>query len=171
MTQKRFKVGISACLLGLKYRYDGTSKFNQEIVDALREVVDFIPVCPEVECGLGIPRPPMRLELGPDAKPRLKVIESGEDKTDELRNWAEFKIEQLCERDIAAFIFKSKSPSCALRSAQLFKDGELVRSDAQGLFTEMLRARLQTMPAAEETEVNSFLKQLGVRPASAGPLA
>ena len=163
MPKKRFKVGISACLLGLKYRYDGTSKFNQEIVDALREVVDFIPVCPEVECGMGIPRLPLRLELADDGKPRLKVVESGEDKTDSMRDWAEVKIEQLCERDIAAFIFKSKSPSCALRSAQLFKDGELVRADAQGLFTEMLRARLRTMPAAEETEVNSFLRQLGIQ--------
>jgi len=163
MKGKRFKVGISACLLGLKYRYDGTSKFNQEIVDALKDVVDFIPVCPEVECGLAVPRPTMRLEQDASGKTRLKVIGGGEDKTDALRDWAEFKIEQLCERDIAAFIFKAKSPSCALRSAQLFnKNGELVRADAQGLFTEMLRARLMTMPCAEETEVNAFMRQLGV---------
>ena len=56
------KVAVSACLIGLKYRYDGTSKMNMDFINALKDKVDFIPVCPEVECGLSIPRPPMRLE-------------------------------------------------------------------------------------------------------------
>ena len=59
---KKIRIAVSACLIGLKYRYDGTSRMNMDIVNTLKDRVDFIPVCPEVECGLSTPRPPMRLE-------------------------------------------------------------------------------------------------------------
>ena len=148
----RLKVGISACLLGLKYRYDGESKFAKELVEALREHVDFIPVCPEVECGLGTPREPMHLEIDASGRLQLKTLDGTKDFTEKMLEWAECKLEILRERDIAAFIFKAKSPSCALRSAKVVRDGKEVKLDAQGLFTSFLRARFRTMPVFEETD-------------------
>lgn len=161
MPKGRLKVGISACLLGLKYRYDGGSKFAQGLVEALKDQVDFIPVCPEVECGLGVPRPPMRLELTPDGHLRLKTIDGGKDVTEVMLEWAECKLEILRERDIAAFIMKSKSPSCAVRSATVIRedDGREVKLDAQGLFTMFLRSKFRTMPLFEETASIDEIKE------------
>ncbi len=67
---KKFKIGVSACLLGERVRYDGGHKLDRLLIDALGEDVTYVPVCPEVECGLGVPREAMRLEGDPDA-PRL----------------------------------------------------------------------------------------------------
>jgi uncharacterized protein YbbK (DUF523 family) len=149
--RKRLKVAISACLLGLKYRYDGSSKFAKELVEALKDHVDFIPVCPEVECGLGVPREPIRLTVCPDERVRLMNFDGTKDHSEAMLDWAACKIESLIERDVAAYVFKAKSPSCALKSAKLFKDGVEFKDGAPGFFTALLRARLRTMPVFEET--------------------
>lgn len=107
---KKLKIGISACLIGLKFRYNGESKFSQTIIDRLGSKVDFIPVCPEVECGLTIPRPPMHLEASPRGT-RLKVTENSADETMRMTNWAENKLDQLERMGISGFLFKSKSPA------------------------------------------------------------
>mgnify|MGYP001767459317 CR=1 FL=1 len=151
LREKRLKVGISACLLGMKYRYDGSSKFAKELVDALKEHVDFVPVCPETECGLGIPREPMHLELDAGGRLHLKCVDGSQELTSQMREWAECKLEILRALDIAAFILKARSPSCALRSALVVRDGRDVKRDAQGLFTCFLRSRFRTMPMFEET--------------------
>ena len=91
---KKPKIAISACLIGLKYRYDGSSKMDMSIVNALKDKVDFIPVCPEVECGLEIPRPPMHLEASPKGT-RLKVTETGEDVTEMMTEWGLGKLDKL----------------------------------------------------------------------------
>ena len=108
---KKIRIAVSACLIGLKYRYDGTSRMNMDIVNTLKDRVDFIPVCPEVECGLSTPRPPMRLETSASGT-RIRVIETGEDVTDAMLDWAQNKLDKLERLKIDAYIFKSKSPSC-----------------------------------------------------------
>lgn len=160
---KKLKVGVSACLIGLKYRYDGSSKFAKELVEALDGRVDFIPVCPEVECGMATPRPPMRLEVSSKGE-RLKVIGTGEDKTAEMESWAEGKLEQLERRDVAAFILKSKSPSCALCSAQVFRpDGKVIKEGAKGLFTRLLARRFPGTSIIEDSEpLPDILKKLNL---------
>ena len=102
MPLKKLKIGVSACLLGMKYRYDGTDKLDRRIVERLLNKVDFVPVCPEVECGLAIPRPSMRLERGQGGT-RLKVIATGEDETRRMEEWAGVKIEQLLRRGVGEF--------------------------------------------------------------------
>ena len=106
---KKPKIAISACLIGLKYRYGGTSKMDASIIQALKDKVDFIPVCPEVECGLEIPRPPMHLEASPRGT-RLKITETGEDVTETMTEWGLGKLDKLERLKIDAYIFKSKSP-------------------------------------------------------------
>ena len=149
--KKRLKVGISACLMGLKYRYDGSSKYAKELVEELSRHVDLIPVCPETECGMSVPREPVHLELDFDGRLHLKANESGKEFTQEMMDWAQGKIEILRERDIAAFILKARSPSCALRSAVVTRNSKEVKLDAQGFFTYLLRSRFKTMPLFEET--------------------
>lgn len=157
----RLKVGISACLLGLKYRYDGSSKFAKELVEQLRGEVDFIPVCPEMEAGLGVPREPVRLTLDPSGRVHLKTLDGSKDFTGAMLEWAECKLEIMKGRDVAAFILKSKSPSCALRSATVVReeDGREAKLDSQGLFVMLLRSRFRTMPLFEETEPIEAIKR------------
>ena len=64
------RIGISTCLLGENVRYDGGHNRDRFITDTLGRYVQWVPVCPEVECGMGIPRETLRLVGSPDS-PRL----------------------------------------------------------------------------------------------------
>lgn len=162
MPLKKLKIGVSACLLGMRFRYDGKCKLDQRVVDMLLDKVDFIPVCPEVECGLPIPRPKMHLEHSSGGT-RLKVTEDGRDLTLTMEQWAEGKLDQIERRDFAAFLCKSKSPSCALKSAELLDSrGQLIRHDAAGIFVKLLKRRFPKMLIAEETELKDFVKHLNL---------
>lgn len=160
---KKLKIGISACLIGLKFRYNGESKFSQTIIDRLGSKVDFIPVCPEVECGLTIPRPPMHLEASP-RRTRLKVTENSADETMRMTNWAENKLDQLERMGISGFLFKSKSPSCALASAKLMLPGgkRTITEAEDGIFAAMLKRRFPKMIIGEEKDLDEFMRSLGI---------
>ena len=58
----KIKLGISSCLLGNNVRYDGGHEFDHILCSTLGKDIEYVPVCPEVECGLGIPREVMHLE-------------------------------------------------------------------------------------------------------------
>jgi uncharacterized protein YbbK (DUF523 family) len=91
---EKIKLGISSCLLGRKVRYDGGHKLDHFLLDTLGKFVEWVPVCPEVESGLTVPREAMRLVGSPDA-PRLVTIRTGEDQTSRLTRWAEGKLPEL----------------------------------------------------------------------------
>ncbi len=92
---EKIRLGVSACLLGDEVRYDGGHKRDAFLVDTLGAFVEWVPVCPEVEIGLGVPRPPIRL-VGDDANaPRLVVERSGEDLTGRLQRWAAGRVEEI----------------------------------------------------------------------------
>src|SRR5512136_687892 len=105
------KIGVSACLLGEKVRYDGGHKHDRCITDTLGRVFSLIPVCPEVECGLPVPREVMRLEGAP-AHPRLVTVESRLDLTERLLAFCREKMAELEGEALSGFILKSRSPSC-----------------------------------------------------------
>ncbi len=160
---KKLKIGISACLIGLKFRYDGASRFSQTIIDRLGGRVDFIPVCPEVECGLSIPRPKMHMELSSRGT-RLKVTETDEDETMRMTQWAENKLEQLEKIGISGFIFQARSPSCGLADTKLFAPGgkRLISESENGIFTAMLKKRFPHLVIGEEKDLENFCRSLGI---------
>ena len=84
---EKIKIGISSCLLGNPVRYDGGHKLDRFLRDTLGQYVEYVPVCPEAECGMGIPREAMRLEGDPEA-PRLMTRSTRVDKTDMMMRWA-----------------------------------------------------------------------------------
>ena len=112
-TEFRIQIGISACLLGKSVRYDGGHKLDRFLTATLGQYVEYVPVCPEVECGMPIPRESMRLQGDPDS-PRLVTGATKFDRTDQMIRWAEKRIAELEEESLAGFIFKSNSPSCGL---------------------------------------------------------
>ena len=118
MTAK-IKIGISSCLLGNAVRYDGGHKHDHFLADTLGRHVDWVPVCPEASCGLGIPREIMSLE-GDPASPRIRTVWTGVDHTPLLQKWIKGELAVLADIGISSFVFKARSPSCGVREAKVF---------------------------------------------------
>lgn len=166
MTGEKLKIGISACLLGIKCRYDGGDKSCPLICELLKDRVQFVPACPEFDCGFGAPRPPMRLEASPHGA-RIRVIGSGEDKTAELTKWIQAEVKLMAKADIAGFIFKAKSPTCGLREVELFSpSGRLLGKRARGLFAAAMLRRFPGLTVADETGFPAAAEKLTRQSAS-----
>lgn len=112
----KIRLGISSCLLGNSCRYDGAHKLDRHLKDAFGKFVDWIPVCPEVECGLSVPREAMYL-VGASESSRLVTKNSNIDYTEKMLKWAKEKFEQLEREKLCGFVFKNNSPSCGLYRA------------------------------------------------------
>lgn len=145
----KIKIGVSSCLLGNNVRYDGGHKLDLNLRDTLGKVVEWVPVCPEVEAGLTVPREPMQL-VGDALTPRLKTLETKEDRTDDLERLIDSKLKQLKEQGISGFVFKARSPSCAVHDAPLSSlSGEIVGARA-GLFAEAVIRSFPLLPVEDE---------------------
>src|SRR2546422_9201339 len=107
-------VGISQCLLGDNVRYDGGHKLDSVLIETLGRHVEWVPVCPEVEVGLGTPREPMQL-VGDRHAPRLVTINTGVDLTATVNILAQQRVRELEALNLSGFGFKSASPSCGIR--------------------------------------------------------
>src|SRR5438093_12879414 len=105
------RVGISQCLLGDNVRYDGGHKRDSVLIEALGRYVEWVPVCPEVEVGLGTPREAMRL-VGERQAPRLVTITSGIDRTDAMNRFARQRVRELEALNHSGFVLTHASPSC-----------------------------------------------------------
>ncbi len=147
------RVGVSACLLGEQVRYDGGHKHDPYITDTLGAYFTFVPVCPEVECGLPVPREAMRLE-GDPGSPRLITCQTRVDRTEQLLAYCSEKIKELESKDICGFIFKERSPSCGLAAVPLHDSGTS-EMFAAGLFANEVVRRFPLMPLEEAERLNN----------------
>ena len=150
----RVRLGISACLLGQEVRYNGGHKRDAFLTDVLGRYVDWVDVCPEVEIGLGTPRPSMRLVRigwGEEAQVRLVTPETGADHTEAMQTWAARRVEELAQLDLDGYILKRGSPSCGLERVDLHsEEGGAPSQEARGLFAEALLRRLPDLPVEDE---------------------
>jgi uncharacterized protein YbgA (DUF1722 family)/uncharacterized protein YbbK (DUF523 family) len=146
---QKIKLVISSCLLGEKVRYDGGLKPDHYLINTLGRHVEWTSVCPEVGCGLSVPREAMRLEGTPEA-PRLVTRKTGIDYTAQVQKWASQEIRELKKSDLSGFIFKSKSPSCGISGLKVYGDaGEPVRRGT-GIFSKMFMECFPLMPVGDE---------------------
>lgn len=143
------KLGVSTCLLGESVRYDGGHKHDHFLTDTLGQYVDYIPVCPEVECGLPVPREAMRL-VGDPESPRLVTIRTGADLTDQMVKWADGRLAELAEEDLCGFIFKSRSPSSGMERVKVYNDRGMPVKNGRGIFAGMFMDRFPLIPTEEE---------------------
>ncbi len=146
---EKIKLGISSCLLGEKVRFDGGHQWDRFLTDTLGKYVDFVPVCPEVESGLGVPREPMRL-VGEVARPRLVTVRTGIDHTERLVNWARQKVQELAALDLCGFIFKSKSPSSGMERVKVYNDQGVPAPGGVGIFARIFMERFPMLPVEDE---------------------
>lgn len=146
-------VGVSQCLLGDAVRYDGKSKANQIILEQLTAVFNLVAVCPEVEAGLPIPRPPVQL-TGSIQNPKLTGRDDPSiDVTDIMQRYCQTKPAEL--KHLAGFIFKSRSPSCGLNSTPVFIDGKCVTETSRGIFAKRLCANYPDLVVIEDIELEN----------------
>ncbi len=145
---KRIKLGISACLLGEKVRYDGGHKLGRHLKETLGRSVDYVPVCPEAEAGFGIPREPMQL-MGNPASPRLVTLNTQIDHTGKLLAWSREKLDELEKEGLCGFIFKSRSPSCGVGTADVIGVDGVSRAGS-GIFAAAFMDRFPMTPVADE---------------------
>ena len=99
------RIGVSSCLLGEEVRFDGQHKRDTFLADQLARFVTFVPLCPEVEIGLGVPRETIRLERR-GAEVRLVAPRSGRDLTEQMRSWAERRVRTIAKEDLDGYVLK-----------------------------------------------------------------
>ena len=136
------KVGISRCLIGDAVRYDGGHKRHDTILAAFGDLVEWVPVCPEVEAGMSTPREAIDLVPGRDGQ-RLIGVVSGVDWTAPMRAFAAARTRQLATAGLSGYILKSGSPSCGL--------------EGPGLFARALLAAFPGLPIEDEQRLQDHL--------------
>ncbi|MDD3981999.1 MAG: DUF523 domain-containing protein, partial [Spirochaetales bacterium] len=145
---EKIKLGVSACLLGQEVRYDGGHKHDRYITDTLGPFFDFVPVCPEVECGLPIPREAMRL-VGDPANPRLVTNKTGIDHTQRMLDYAKNRLDALARDELCGFIFKKDSPSSGLHRVKVYGENGIPGKSGKGLFAAAFVTRFPLVPVEE----------------------
>ncbi len=145
----KIKIGISPCLLGEKVRYDAGHQLDRYVTDTLGHYFEWVPVCPEVEYGLPVPREPMRLVGDPDS-PRLITIRTGIDHTDGMLKWAEKKLKELEKEELCGFIFKSKSPSSGIGGVKVYTPSGMPSQRGIGLFGRAFMNKFPVIPVIDD---------------------
>jgi uncharacterized protein YbgA (DUF1722 family)/uncharacterized protein YbbK (DUF523 family) len=147
--EMKIRLGISACLLGEEVRYDGGHKLDRFLTDTLGKYVEYVPVCPEVEAGFGVPREAMRLEGDPNA-PRLVTRRTKRDLTEPMRAWAKKRVLKLEVQDLCGFIFKSRSPSSGMERIPVYNEKGMPVKKGVGLFARTFMDHFPLLPVEDE---------------------
>lgn len=147
--EERIKLGISTCLLGEHVRYDGGHKLDHFLTDTLGQYVDYLPVCPEVECGLPIPRESMHLEGNPE-QPRLVTSRTHKDMTEQMVTWVKVRLVELEKEDLCGFIFKSNSPSSGMERVPIINKKGMPDKKGVGIFAKFFMGHFPLIPVEEE---------------------
>jgi uncharacterized protein YbgA (DUF1722 family)/uncharacterized protein YbbK (DUF523 family) len=147
--ERRVRIGISSCLLGEKVRYDGGHKLDRFLVDTLGRYVEYVPVCPEVECGLPVPRESMHL-AGEPQNPRLVTTKTGVDLTERMAGWAAKRVKELESENLSGFIFKSGSPSSGMERVKVFDGQGRLSGRGAGMFAAAFMKHFPLIPAEDD---------------------
>jgi len=144
----KIRLGISSCLLGQKVRFDGNHKHDSFLTGTLGQFFEWVPVCPEVAIGLGIPRPPIRL-VGSLASPRaVGVKDASIDVTDKLAAYGKRQAHAL--ENLSGYVFKSKSPSCGMERVKVYRAVGAPAANGRGIYADAFLSAQPWLPAEEE---------------------
>lgn len=161
--RERPRIGVSACLLGENVRFDG-GHCHSDFVDALKASSELVPVCPEIELGLGAPRPSLRLLRRKDNSLSLVSPATERDLTFDMQRLARRRVAELGPLD--GFVVKKGSPSCGLERVRVY--GETVTRDGRGLFTAILMSERPLLPVEDDGRLHDdvlrerFVLRVGV---------
>ena len=148
-------IAISSCLLGEHVRYDGTDKKHSVLSQIPKELIQFIPICPEVAIGMGIPRPPIQLVDTKEGIQALQIDNPNNNFTEALQTYGKTMSNEL--DNIFGYIFKARSPSCGINSTPVFINGAEHRKDT-GLFAAQIIQTLPDLPVTEEATLTTLVQ-------------
>lgn len=151
----KIRMGVSSCLMGNPVRYDGGHKLDLFLRDTLGAFVDYVPVCPELECGLGVPREAMRLEGDPDA-PRLMTCRTRKDHTRMMLDWAQKRVRELEAENLCGFIFKSESPSSGMERVKVYDAAGAAVQAGVGIFARIFMEHFPLLPVEDERRLHDL---------------
>ena len=149
MQESPIRIGISSCLLGQKVRFDAGHKRDRYVTDTLADYFEWVPVCPEVELGLGTPRETIHLiQIGDDV--RLRTAKTEVDLTQRMRTYAKKRVARLADDDLDGYILKKDSPSCGMERVKIHQPKGSPKRKGQGLFAQVLLEQFPNLPVEEE---------------------
>lgn len=146
---EKIRLGISTCLLGENVRFDGGHKLDRYLKDTLGQFVEYVPVCPEVECGFGVPRESFRL-VGDPENPRLVTTRTNQDHTERMAEWAKRRVGELEKEDLCGYIFKGGSPSSGMERVKVYDRNGVPSKVGVGLFARIFMNHFTLLPVEEE---------------------
>lgn len=149
------RLGVSQCLLGDKVRYDGGHARNNFVSSTLEPWVEFVPVCPEVESGMPIPRPTIRL-VNLEENIHLISPSTNEDFTDTMNSYSKERIDKLKKNELDGFILKKSSPSCGMARIKVYREGKVYKKNGVGVFANNLMSQWPNLPVEEEGRLNDL---------------
>lgn len=145
------RIGVSACLLGERVRWNGGHEEAPLLTKTLAPFVQWVPVCPEVEAGLGVPRPTVRLHQGDG----LRLVESEDGSRDHTGAMQRASAAWLAAApELDGFVLKKGSPSCGPDRVRVYRDGLPPRTDGQGLFAAALQGARPLLPWIDDGRLN-----------------
>lgn len=146
---EKIRIGISSCLLGNKVRWNAGHKLDRYLTDTLGNFVEYVPVCPEVEAGFGVPRESFRLVGDPD-HPRLITFKSKTDHTEQMIRWTGKRVRELEKENLCGFIFKSDSPSSGMIRVKVYGEKGMPEKKGVGLFARAYMDHFPLIPVEED---------------------
>ena len=143
------RIGISSCLLGEAVRFDGGHKRDPFLTDTFGQFVEWVPICPEMECGLGTPRESMRL-VRTGNRVQLLTVRTAVDHTDRMAAYARRRVAALDSQELCGYVLKKDSPSCGMDRVKIYGTGGVPERSGRGVFAAGLMERFPALPVEEE---------------------
>ena len=152
-SERPIRLGVSSCLLGNEVRFDGGHKRDRFVTDLLGRFVEWVPVCPEVEVGMGTPRPALRL-VGEGDSVRMVEIKSGRDHTRAMERYSARRVRALRALELCGYILKKDSPSCGMTRVKVYGEKGMPKRDGKGLYASTLMEAYPNFPVEDEGRLN-----------------
>jgi len=146
------RIGVSSCVIGEEVRWNGGHSRQRYLTDMLGPFVEYVPVCPEVEVGMGVPRPTVRLVREGET---IRMIDPKNevDWTSSMNRLSRSRASDLAGEDLSGFVLKKDSPTCGVFRVRIYTDTGVERN-GRGLFADALIRRMPHLPIEEEGRLN-----------------
>ena len=154
MVVEKIKIGVSACLLGKEVRFNAQHKYHWYINEILGKYFDYVPICPEVAIGMGVPRKSVRLVGHSDSPEMIEPI-SGKNWTEKMVSYSEKKVKNF--GDLSGFLFKRASPTCGVFRVKVYQKNGIPLPEGMGLFSQKVSQEWPLLPIEEEGRLNDTM--------------
>lgn len=147
------EIGISACVLGEKVRFDSGHKLSRFVTKELAPFFNFVPVCPEVGMGMTVPRPTIRLMSNAERIALVETKDETKDYTDGMLEFSSNKVDELKQQELCGYIVCAKSPTCGMERVKVYSKGGASK-EGIGLYTQVLMTEMPWLPVEEDGRLN-----------------